>query len=71
MLEKIQETSGAGASEAIPKSATPKSTTEADRLEAPVSGNPSDLNSAKIIQISDSPIISPLHHPYLTLTMMT
>ena len=60
MLEKIQETSGAGALEAIPESAAPESTTEADRSEAAVSGNPSDPNLAKLIQISDSPtIISP------------
>jgi len=55
MLEKIQATSEAGASEAIPESAAPESVSEADKSEA--SGNPSDLNSAKIIQISDSPII--------------
>jgi len=42
MLEKIQATSEAGASEAAPESAS-----EADKSEA--SGNPSDLNSAKII----------------------
>jgi len=57
ILEKIQETLGAGASEAIPESAAPESALEAEKSEA--SGNPSDLNSAKIIQISDSPIISP------------
>jgi len=51
MLEKIQETSGAGASEAIPESAAPEYASEADKSEA--SGNPPDLNSAKIIQISD------------------
>jgi len=58
MLEKIQESSEAGASEAVPELAAPESATEAEKSEA--SGNPSDLNSAKVIQISDSPtIISP------------
>jgi len=58
MLRKIQESSKAGASEAIPESAALESATEAEKSEA--SSNPSDLNSAKIIQISDSPtIISP------------
>jgi len=63
MLEKIQGTSEADASRSVPESAAPESTTEADRLEAPVLGNPYDLNSAKIIQISDSPIISPASSP--------
>jgi len=58
MLEKIQETSEVGASEDIPESAAPESASEAEKSKA--SGNPSDLNSAKIIQILDSPtIISP------------
>ena len=62
MLEKIQETSGASASEAIPESAAPESVSEAEKSEA--LGNPSDLNSAKIIQILDSPtIISPPSSP--------
>ena len=54
MLKKIQGTSEAGASEAVPESAAPESAT------VQISGNPSDLNSAKTVQISDSPtIISP------------
>ena len=58
MLEQIQGTSEAGAWEAVPESAAPESSTEAEKAEA--SGNPSDLNSAKTIQISDPPtIISP------------
>ena len=58
MLEKVQETSEAGASEATPEPAAHESATEAEKSEA--SGNRSDLYSAKIIQISDSPtIISP------------
>ena len=62
MLKKIQETSGAGASDAIPESAAPESVSEAEKSEA--LGNPSDLNSAKIIHISDSPtIISPPSSP--------
>jgi len=58
MLEKIQGTSEAGASKAVPESAAFESATEAGKSEA--SGNLSDLNSAKVIQILDSPtIISP------------
>ena len=58
MLEQIQGTSDAGASEAVHESAAPESATEASKSEA--SGNPTDLNSAKTTQISDSPtIISP------------
>jgi len=49
MLEQIQ-----GTSEAVHESAAPESAT------VQISGNPSDLNSAKTVQISDSPtIISP------------
>ena len=48
MLEKIQESSEAGASEGIPESAAPESAAEPDQSEA----------SGKIIQISDSPILS-------------
>ena len=47
MLEQIQGTSEAGTSEAVPESATP----ESDTVEASEA-------SAKIIQISDSPILS-------------
>jgi len=58
LLEKVQGTSEAGASEATPESAAREFVTEAEKSKA--SGNPSDLNSGKIIQISDSPaIISP------------
>jgi len=58
MLEQIQRTSEAGASEAVPESVAPESATEAGQSEA--AGNPADLNSAKTAQISDSPTtISP------------
>jgi len=56
MLEKIQGTPEAGASGSVPKSATPESTLEADRSEAPL--------SAKVTQIRDSTIIiSPSSSP--------
>jgi len=62
MLENIQATSKVSASEAVPESAAPESATKVEKSEA--SGNPSDLKSAKIIQISDSPtIISPSLSP--------
>jgi len=57
MLEQIQGTLEAGASEAVPESAALESATVAEKSEA--SGNHSDLNSAKVIQISDSPTIIP------------
>ena len=57
MMEQIQGTSKAGASEAVTKSAAPAFATKAEKSDA--SGNPSDLNSAKVIQISDSPTIIP------------
>ena len=57
ILEHIQGTSEAGASEAVPESAALESATVAEKSEA--SGNHSDLNSAKVIQISDSPTIIP------------
>ena len=59
VLEKNQGTPEAGASGSIPESAALESTLEADRSEAPLSGNPSDHNSAKVIQIPASIIISP------------
>jgi len=63
VLEKNQGTSEAGASGSVPESAAPESTSEADRSETPLSGNPSDHNSAKVTQISVSPIISPSPSP--------
>jgi len=47
MLEQIQGTSKAGASEAVPESTAPESATVAEQSEA--SGKPFDLNSAKVI----------------------
>ena len=49
MLEQIQGTSEAGASEAVPESTAPESAIVAETSEA----------SAKMIQISDSPTIIP------------
>ena len=58
VLEKNQRTSEAGASGSVPESAALESTSKADRSEAPLSGNPSDHNSAKVTQISVCPIIT-------------
>jgi len=64
VLEKNQGTPEAGASGSVPESAASKSTSEADRSEAPLSGNPSDQLSAKVTQIPVSPIIiSPSSSP--------
>jgi len=63
MLEQIQGTSEAGASEDAPKSAALESAIVAEASEA----------SAKVIQTSDLPTtipFHPLHHHQMILTMM-
>ena len=60
IVEKSLGTPEAGASGSVPESAAP----EADRSEAPLSGNPSDHLSVKVTQIPDSTIIiSPSSSP--------
>ena len=63
VLEKNQGTTEAGALGSVPESVAPESTSEADRLESPLSSNPSDHNSTKVTHISVSPIISPSSSP--------